>query len=51
VFETGLETKWANKEMDTGEMYVRLINCELCDVTGLETDMNYEMEWIDRIGD
>ena len=51
MFETGLETKWANKEMDTGEMYVRLINCELCYVTGLETDMNYETEWNDRIGD
>jgi hypothetical protein len=51
VFETGLETEWVNKEMDTGEMYVRLDYCELCDVTGLETDMNYEMEWNDRIGD
>jgi hypothetical protein len=33
--------------METGEMYVRHKNYELCDVTGLEAHMNYEMEWND----
>jgi len=39
VFET---MEWANIEMET---YVRPNNFELCDVNGLDADMNYEMEW------